>query len=410
MNIFKRVIINTGVQIIGRFFSFFLSFVSIYLLTRYLGVSGYGTYSLVFSYLSFFNILSDMGLSLIVVRELSKKTEVFSDDLNNFISIKLFLTILSIGLAIGILMFMPYSQEAKLSIIIASIGVGVGGIASFGSSILQSRLRMDLVTIIDQVTKLITVAFIYVFILTNQNLYTIVSTILIGNLFGLGLMVLFVKKVIVIKNFFTFKINKKIVKQGLLMGVLTLIAYSYFKVDTIILSLYRTSEELGIYSLAYKVIENITMFWGLYMASIYPIFSMYVDKDKNKYQRLLKKTMGIGLVFSLVCLIIGYSQVEFIIKLFGGNNFFNSIIPLRILLFGIPLFIVNNIFYNAFLSKVKIIQVITCFSLSLIFNIIINFIYIPKYGYIAASYTTVLTELVLFLLYLGFYKISYEKK
>jgi O-antigen/teichoic acid export membrane protein len=413
MNIKRRIFINTIFQIFGRFFSFILSFISVFLLTRYLGTGGYGIYSLVFSYLAFFGVISDMGLSLIMVRDLSKKTSLESNDINNFISVKFILTVFSILLSLGLLFFLPYSEETKICIVIATFAVSIGNLTSFGSSILQSRLRMDLVTLVDQITKLITVALIYLFVISNQSLYLIVSTVLIGNIFGFLLMVFFVGKNISLNKIQKLKIDKKIVREGILMGLLTLVAYSYFKVDSIILSFYRSSQEVGVYSLAYKIIDNITIFWGLYMASIFPLFSIFFEKNKLKYRSLFKKTMLIGIYFSIFFLIIGLTQGELLVRIFGGKEFLSSTVPLKILLFALPLLVVNNVLYHSLLSKAKVKQIIFVFLLSLLFNIISNFIFIPKYGYIAAAYNTVITEVLLTVLYVGvikFFKFNFKNE
>jgi len=409
MNIKRRIFINTTFQMFGRFLSFFLSFISVFLLTRHLGVNGYGTYSLVFSYLSFFNIISDMGLSLIVVRELSKKSSFNSDDINNFVSIKIFLTFLSIFLALLILIFLPYSNEAKILIIIASFAVSIGSLTSFGSSILQAKLRMDLVAIIDLITKFVTVSFIFFFVLLKLNIYLIVSTIMFGNIIGFILMMFFVKRFMILNQLRKIKLNKEILRESILMGILTFVAFSYFKIDSIILSLYRSSLELGIYSLAYKVIENILIFWGLYMATIYPLMSMYSEKNIFKYKSIFNTTILFSILFSFFCLIVGLTQSELIIKLFGGVDFMVSVQPLKILLFSLPFLVINNTIYNALLAKAKIKEVIACLIISMVFNIILNMIYIPTYGYMAAAYITLGTEMILFILYLNYYKFFYEK-
>jgi len=402
MNIVNKVIINTTFQIAGRLLSFILSFISIFILTRYLDVSGYGNFVLIFSYLSFFGFLSDMGLSLIIVREFSKKISNPAKQMEAFILIKIILTLLSILLALLTLIFFPYSDQIKLAIVIGSFAVAIGGLNGFGASIFQSRLKMDLVTLIDQITKIITVVFIGIFVILKLNFYFIVSSVLLGNSVGFIITLFYLHKEI---NIFqgiklrNFSLNKKLLKDSLLMGVVTLLAFSYFKVDSLILSIYKNSEELGIYSLAYKIIENILLFWGFYMASIFPLFSLYSKNNFKKYINIFNNSLTLSIIYSASCLIIGYNQTVFIVNLFGGSEFMQSIIPLRILLLAVPLFLINNIFYHSFLSLYKIKPVIVSLFISLIFNVLLNIIFIPHYGYIAASYITVVTELILLILY-----------
>jgi len=52
--------------------------------------------------------------------------------------------------------------------------------------------------------------------------------------------------------------------------------------------------------------------------------------------------------------------------------------------------------------KKNMYPVIFSLIVSLLFNFLANLAYIPKYGYLAASYITVVTEFLLFFLLLSF--------
>lgn len=406
MNVGKKVIINTTVQILGKVASIVLGFISIILLTRYLGVSGYGNFSLVFTYLSFFGFLSDMGLGLLVVRDISNNKVKYNKSLSIYISFKLFLTSFAVVVALLALFFFPYNIEIKNAIIIGSIAVAIGSLSSFGSSFLQAQLRMDLVTLIDQVTKLITVLFILIFVILKFNFLFIVSSVLFGNIFGFIITLYVLKdkfKPYKVNRLFAlkyFNIGNKVIKDSLLIGIMTLFAYTYFKIDSLLLSIYKPSAELGTYTLAYKIVENILLLWGFYMATIYPLLSRFYVEDHKKYKIIFFNSIKTSIFISTICIFIGFFYATTLIKIFGGQNFNSSILPLRILIFSIPFFLINNILYHSFISSNKIIQVIVCLLFSLIFNTVLNIIFIPIYSYVASSYITVITEIILLISYL----------
>jgi O-antigen/teichoic acid export membrane protein len=420
MKIKDKIIVNTAAQIFGKIASIFLSFISIFLLTRYLGVSGYGKYSLVFIYLSFFAFLSDMGLSLLVVRDVSNNKVKLEESLSLYISIKLILTVFATISAILILFFFPYSDEIKIAILIGSVAVAVGSINSFGMSFLQAQMRMDLVTIIDQSTKFITVLFILIFVLLKLSFFFIVSSVFLGNVIGFLITFFLLKnKLKLFKNFNlqsfrNIKINKHIVRECLLVGIMSLFAFTYFKIDSLILSVYKSSSDLGVYTLAYKIIENILLFWGFYMASIYPLFSKFNVENQVKYRQIFNNSIWLSFMISFVCIYFGFFHASTVIQILGGSNFYTSILPLKILIFSIPFFLINNIFYHSFISKNKIRQVIICILFTLIINATLNIIYVPKYSYLASSYITLVTEIILLLCYtiynyIALLKNKYEK-
>src|SRR5258708_6058429 len=139
---------NTGIQLAGKVVSVILSMVTVFLLTRYLGASGYGNFMLAFTYVSFFSALADFVLHSSMVRELSQH-EHDAMRMGSFLWTKVGLVLVSSLGAAFLLLFFPYSISVKLGILIAILAVAVSGITNYGMIIFQSRIRLDLVTLID---------------------------------------------------------------------------------------------------------------------------------------------------------------------------------------------------------------------------------------------------------------------
>lgn len=382
---------NTLVQIAGKVISTALSLVSIGFLTRYLGQEGFGNYSLVFAYLSVFGIFSDLGLQLTMVRELAQKKE--GAIYGAFFWTKLFSVIVATLLSWLFLLVFPYSNFLKTAILITSFGFALGSLNNFGTVIFQANLRLDLVTLVDVISRAVTVGFVIVFVSLGQGLYSILNTILIGNLAGSILTIFLLRKFIVFDFRLDLNLVKKIINQSLPVGLISILALLYFRVDTLILSIFRGAKEVGIYSLAYKVLENILVLWGYYMASVYPLLSSLANQRKTvEIGRFWQKSLIVSIYFSIVIIVIGYILSPIVIQFLGGREFGESIIALRILLVSLPLFFIDNLFYHTFLARKEIRGVIVGISSSLIFNLILNLIFIPRFGYIAAAINTIITE------------------
>ena len=120
-SIFYRIGFNTAIQILGKGISIILGFITVGLLTRYLGQEGFGNFTLVFAYLSLFGIIADFGLQLTMVRELAKKESLPQSIYGTYFWLKVILVIFSTLLAIICLLFLPYSRFLKIGIIVASV-------------------------------------------------------------------------------------------------------------------------------------------------------------------------------------------------------------------------------------------------------------------------------------------------
>lgn len=394
-NIYRRIGFNTGIQVVGKIISLILGVVTIGFLTRYLGQQGFGNYTLVFTYLSFFGIIADCGLQLTMVRELSQK-KLPASIYSTYFFIKLVLVIFSTLLAIILLAFFPYTTFLKIGIIIASIGFAVGSLNNFGSVIFQANLRLDLVTLTDILARAITTLFIFIFIFTNSGFYSILLTILIGNLASSLLIALLLKKFIGFKFNFGHSLAKKLIIKSMPIGFISVLALLYFKIDTLILSIYRDSSEVGIYGLAYKIIENILVLWGFYLASVYPLLSSFIGDKKNvSANNLMRKSFLAALGFGGIVIVFGYFLSPLVVEILGGEEFSQSILALRILLFSVPFFFINNLIYHNFLAKALMSRLFVAIGASLCVNLVLNLIFIPKYGYQAAAFNTLITEVFL---------------
>lgn len=390
---------NTSVQLIGKVLSVLLSVVTIGLLTRYLGASGYGNFTLVFAYMSFFAVISDFGLQLTMVRELAGKKAESKTLYGTYLWLKVLLVLFSTLLAFIFLLFFPYSLGLKTAILIGGLAVGISGLTGYGTTIFQSKVRLDLVTFVDAAVKIVTVSLIALFIFLRLGFYSIVSSVLLGNLIGLAVTAVLLRRSIK----FSFNLDKNLARKifilSLPIGFTSLFSLLYFRLDTIILSIIRDSGEVGIYSLSYKVLENVIVIWGFYMASVFPLLSRYkAENEKGKFNNLLRNSFFIAAALSFLIVTMSFIFAPLIISIFAGTGFSGSTAALRILIFSVPLLFINNILYYRFLMRRNMYPVTASLIAALIFNLAANLLYVPKFGYIASSYITVLTELFLFLL------------
>lgn len=399
MNILLKLGYNTFIQILGKGLAVLLGFITVSILTRYLGTGAYGSYTLVFAYLSFFSSLSDFGIQLTAIKDIAEKKTDPATIYTSYLSLKLVLTLISIVIPLIVMVFIPYTENVKVAILIGSIGVAVGSMLTYGNTLFQVKVRLDLITLTDISSRLITVALILLCILLRLNLFFIIASVGLGNCVGLA------TQVILLKNELTFKkidvvYSRKLFLSSVPIGITLFFSAIYFKVDTFLLSLFKSSVDVGIYSLSYKIIENILVLWGFYMSTLYPLIAQAKQENSDKkYKYILCLSIFIALISSLIFLVVGFLLAPLAINILGGNAFYQGILPLRILLFSVPFFFFNNFFYYYFLLKNKKTIIVVTLTCSLVFNIGINLFLIPKYGYIGASYATVITEIALTCLY-----------
>lgn len=398
---FKRISLNLGAQTFSKLISLALGLLNVGLITRYLGGSGYGNFVLAFAYFSFFGVLADFGFHLTMVRDLAagkRGNKIY----NAFLSLKLIFIIFSLIFAIVILSFFPYSNFVKMGIILGGLGSSIGILNTYGTSIFQAQLRLDLVAILEIITKISTTLFIALFIYLNLGFYFILISVFLGNLCGSIFIYLSIVRTTSLKLALDLKIAKKIISRSFPIFLVSLLSILYFKLDILILSFFRDSKEIGAYGLSYKIIENLLVFWGFFMASLYPLFSKLKNK-KDEQKKLFKNSFLIALSSSFFLVLLLFPLTPYVIRLVAGNDFSQSTFLLKILLVALPFFFINNLYFHFFLSINKIRFITIPIFISLILNLVLNLMTIPSFGATAAAINTCVVEFSLLGAYLYFF-------
>lgn len=171
--------------------------------------------------------------------------------------------------------------------------------------------------------------------------------------------------------------------------------------DRYILELFRGSHEVGIYSVSYSISQyTIMIFISLFLLSFKPLNIITWEK---KGEKATKKFIVQGTrYFLLLCIpaVIGISVLRNpILSVLSTSDYYEGakIIPLiapGVFFLGL----VQMFAIGVSLQKKTYISML-CLTLSGILNLGLNFLLVPKYGYVAAAFTTLISyTLFLFLM------------
>src|SRR6056297_45074 len=107
INIFK----NTSIHFLGKIISLVLNIGFFALAARYLGKTGFGEFTIIMAYLQTFAIFADWGLYMIFVQMLSQKKYKSRTLMGNFLSLRLIISFLVLGVGVLIAFFIPQYSE-----------------------------------------------------------------------------------------------------------------------------------------------------------------------------------------------------------------------------------------------------------------------------------------------------------
>src|SRR3989337_3717734 len=110
----RRVLIkNTGVQMAAHGISTAIGLATMFVLSRYLGVEGFGQYNYIFAFFYLFITINDFGVNTIVVREISKQRERAGEIIGAMLSFKVLLAAISILVAWAVIWLMKFPEGLR---------------------------------------------------------------------------------------------------------------------------------------------------------------------------------------------------------------------------------------------------------------------------------------------------------
>jgi O-antigen/teichoic acid export membrane protein len=400
MAVARKIAYNVFFNATAKILATVLALVSIGFITRYLGKDGFGDYATVLAFFSFFGSLADLGLYSIATREISRIGADEKKIMGNVFSLRLFSS-LTVFVFSPLVFFLPYSHDLKIGIIIAAASFVFSSTYSVLNGIFQKYLSMDRVALTELAGKVIQMGIIVLSVKLNLGFSMIIFSLLIYMIFNFLIILLLSRKYVKFKIEIDFDYWKKFIKESLPMGIAVIISFFYFKIDTILLSMIKSSAEVGIYSAAVKVIENITFFPSMIIGLIFPLISRYIFTSKEKFENIANKTFKVFLVLIIPIVVAGSFLSDGIIRLIGGAGFSESSGVLRIIIFSLAFIFFGNFFNNVLISGNLQKKLMFVLGICAIFNISLNFFLISRYSYMGAAYVSVFTQMLVVIF--GFY-------
>lgn len=399
MSIRKKIFLNTIVRWTGEIIGKIGWFVFTLSIARKLGRIDFGYFSYAFSLGSFFVVFSDLGTNLLITREVSKDRNKINFLLGNVLFIKF---IISLLIYFFVLVVSYFIKENYLVTIIIVLSLIINSFLDPFNSLYRADKKLYLETVIVLIWRLMIVVIgivgIYFF---NFNLLNIAILFLV-----VGLLSVVITYIIADKEYkFNFKIGKNfcgdILKESFPLGMIMIFGAVFFKLNTVILQYLSGANDVGIYSAAFKLIEGSFFISTIFSYAIFPYFCELSKECNSKIIGIFSKAFIVLFLISIIVFILLYFFSEKIVNFLYGKEFIYSVDSLKIIVFGLIFIFLNELYSYFFVSlnMHRLVNKILLFCAILYIALNIFLIKIFDKGFLGASWSLVIIQMVIFLLY-----------
>lgn len=399
MNTARRVAKNTAVLLISQAIGKILHFILVIFVARYLGDVGFGKYSFAISFTMLFSVLVDMGLNILITREIARDKSKAGTYLGNALitkSILALVTFVVIGLAINL---MHYPNVTITAVYIAGLALVFNTLASTLATTYQAFERMEYGAVINVSVGVLALGLTLFFMSLEYGFYAIMIVYLLQSIANLAMNAFLVLWKFVKPKFRVDKeLGFNLFKAAIPMGLAGIFVTIYYRIDTVMLSAMKGDAVVGWYNAAYNLIFGLMFIQGSFNTAIFPVLSRLSSNSMNSlrmvYQRSFKYLFCMGLPIAVGATILA----ERIILPIYGPEYINAAGSLQILIWAIAFIFVNGLLGNMLIAtnQQKLLAYIVGGGAGL--NIVLNMLLIPALSYKGAAIATVASELFAFLL------------
>ncbi|MCR4305694.1 MAG: flippase [Candidatus Daviesbacteria bacterium] len=388
-------------QILNRVISFFY----LIYLARTLGVFDFGLLTVALAYFSILSGIADFGLNRYLIREVARDKSKQTELLWNIVMLRITLTSVLFAVFSIILYALDPDKMRVGLILLASIAILPQAIAFTFDSLFVAIQKLQFSAVSVFISALATALIGFYLVSKGYGLMGAVNALIIGQVVYVVTLIIFLyrhQKLVITKVYLS--VIKKIVIGSLPYGLLSVLGLLYFRVDAILLSYLKGNYETGIYGAAYRFLEAVIFIPTAFSMALFPVLSRFHDTSAKDINKLYFKSFKIMLVLGLV-VVLGYLFIlPGIIKIVLPQ-YLSSITAIKILALSIPFMFIHVPAVSVLLSTDKYLkQVLGLSILALTFNVVANLIFIPRFGFIAASWVTVASEILSFIIFFLFTK------
>ena len=388
MKVIKNYLYNLSYQIL----TIILPIITVPYVTRIFTSEALGNYVFYNSIVSYFSLFAMLGIGVYGTKQIAAASDV-SSTFWNIYAIQLIASILAMAVYIIAIFSIPQMG----GIIPLIVGITLFAKMIDISWLFSGKEDFKKITIRNIVVRLIGVISIFTFVKSSDDLYLYVFLIVIFDFLGQLVMWVPAKKFIKRPSFNTNTIKKNL--HPIVLLFLPQVAISLYAIlDRTLLGLLGSYSDVGVYEQGQKLTSILlTVVSSLGAVMLPRVANLLSERRDQEAQNMVKFSF---ILYNLIIFPMMFGLVainEVFVKLFLGQNFQDVKYVLYVIVFNIMFVGWTNILgFQVLVVRNKNKEFMLSTTIPAFVSVAVNIAVIPFFGYIGASITSVVVEILVF--------------
>jgi len=384
---------NSAFASMGQAYQLALSGLLSILLARQLGVEAMGMYVATQALVGLVYVFTRLGLDVPAKRETSRDITrmrpYFGSALAVYLTVSMPLSLI-LALAAGKLL----GIGSVPVIVLMALFVNTSGLVGLYRAAFHALNMFDIsarVTVATHTAYVLIVALVLWF---YPDLVIVLAVMVIAQLGILLIHVLVMKNIgYGFRPVWDIRLWRRIIIDGIPVMLASSGEYVNLRSDSIIIGAMLGVTVAGIYGVAYSFYLMLAIIVYLPSVGVFPTLARFsANHGLKAYRVFTNKLSLIFLGFSSLVAVGMYLLAPLLLVFLYGDEYQSSIIPLRILIIGLPFVALNRLMVQVLNASDLQSWTFRATAIGATFNVLVNLILIPRFGIVAAAYTTIITE------------------
>lgn len=369
------------------------------LLTRYLGPTQYGEYSLTFPFLTVFALLSGTGMDPLIIRQLSlQPRRLWSETLSYAVGTRAVSTLLSTGLALITALLLPIGSEQRALFLIGSFSLffsfSFNGLRIIYSHGFRAEQRVGLLALLETSNRIITAGLIALIVWQRYPLLWAYVLLVYSDL------PMFIIQFLLACKRYRIRVSFDLARFcEHIRGSLPLLGYSALtlltgQIDICILMVVSGPACAGIYALASRITDPLISIAFAYVNGFYPLLCTSFDEGRENFDRVCYKATRLLALAIMPLAVCVSTQASILVNLLGGQHFAAATIAVQLLMWAMVFTFFNQLGERVCTAANLEQRVPMVTIVSAAVNLILNVVLVPYWSILGASLTALVSEAV----------------
>jgi O-antigen/teichoic acid export membrane protein len=389
----RRTSLDILVQVVGRLGNLALGVVATLIVVRALGSTGFGQWSTIFAITQIATNLGELGLPQVAIGRAAGEPRREADWLGALVSLRVLLAIPATIVSLAAVLLIAPTQQSRIAGVLIAATVLVSAPTAV-TAVFQLRVRNDISIAIITANSVLWTAGAVAVAIFAKNIEAFAAVFLAVAVLTTSVSILLALRLMPLRLSSSRQLWRALMRVGLGVGAAGIMVTLYVKLDQVLVFEFAGSREAGLYGADSRILEQIQFIPSSVMTTLFPLIASAHLHDLVRVRRLLQAAGEYLTMASLPILAFTAVAAHPIMHLLFGPQFDDAAPALPILMGA---FISISFGYLAG-NMVVILELQRRFfryaAIGLAINASLNVLLIPRYGFLAAAWITLVTEVV----------------